>query len=113
PRPHIPKQASSTWLRLPGREWIADMDGWALPIGPDGNRWLTQRADSATQRVEWHYHPDGPKGPEIAFVESGGAPGLSFGPDGRHVAWGDADHAVVVCDLVELQRGMAEFGLGW
>jgi serine/threonine protein kinase/WD40 repeat protein len=103
----------SIWLKLPGREWIADMDEWAFPLSADGNRWFAQKADRATQKDEWHYHPDGPKGPEIAFAESGGVPGLSFGPDSKHIAWGDANHAVVVCDLVELQRGMAEFGLAW
>jgi WD40 repeat protein len=108
-----PKVAGSIWLKLPGREWIADMDGWAFPLSPDGRRWFAQKADRASQKDEWHYHPDGSEGPEIAFAESGGAPGLSFGPDSGHVAWGDGNHAVVVCDLVELQRGMAEFGLGW
>jgi serine/threonine protein kinase/WD40 repeat protein len=104
---------TSTWLKLPGREWIADMDGWAYPLSPDGNRWFTEVGDRATERVEWHYHPDGRGGPEIAFAENGGGPVLSFGPNSRHVAWANADHAVVVCDLVELQRAMAEFGLGW
>jgi WD40 repeat protein len=108
-----PQVAGSIWLKLPGREWIADMDGWAFPLSPDGNRWWTEKDDRATQAIQWVYHPDGPKGPEIAFAESGGVPGLSFGPDSKHVAWGDANHAVVVCDLVELRRGLAELGLGW
>jgi serine/threonine protein kinase/WD40 repeat protein len=108
-----PAGGGSTWLKLPGREWIANMDGWAFPLTPDGNRWSSQGGDSATQRDGWHYHPDGPEGPDIAFADSGGVPGLSFGPDGRNVAWGDADHVLVVCDLVELQRALAEFGLGW
>jgi serine/threonine protein kinase/WD40 repeat protein len=108
-----PAGAGSTWLKLPGREWIAEFDTWAFPLSPDGDRWFTQTGDSATKREGWYYHPDGPKGPEIAFVDSGGVPELSWGPDGRHVAWGSADHAVVVCDLVELRRALAEFGLGW
>jgi hypothetical protein len=103
----------SIWLKLPGRGWIADMDEWAFPLIADGNRWFAQKADRATQKDEWHYHPDGPKGPDIAFAESGGVPELSFGPDSKHVAWGDGNHAVVVCELIELQRGLAEFGLGW
>jgi hypothetical protein len=67
-----------------------------------------------TGRYEFHYYPDGGGGPKIAFAELGEtASNLVFGPDSRHVAWGGSKFDVVVCDLVELQRAMAEYGLGW
>jgi hypothetical protein len=108
-----PRGVGSTWLKLPGREWIADKARWAFPLNPEGNRWFDQKDDPAAQTIQWRYHPDGPSGPEIGFADSGGLPGLSFGPDSQHAAWGDGNHAVVICDLVELQRALAEFGLGW
>ena len=39
--------------------------------------------------------------------------GLVFSQDARHVAWFNQDHSVSLCDLTEVQRAMAEFGLGW
>ena len=35
-----------------------------------------------------------------------------FSRDGRIVAWGDLEGTVSVCDLVEVQRQLAEVGLG-
>jgi hypothetical protein len=43
-----------------------------------------------------------------------GQPNLvQFGPDGRHVAWGNVDGTVTVCDLEEVQKRLTEIGLGW
>jgi hypothetical protein len=109
-----PGAASSTLLKLPGREWIADQERTASVLAPGGTRWFSLGTDRATQNSEWHYFPYGAKGTEIAMAEQEFVPGrVVFAPDGRHVAWGGSDHAVVVCDLAELQRAMAEFGLGW
>jgi hypothetical protein len=36
-----------------------------------------------------------------------------FSRDGRFVTWGSADATVSVCDLFEVQRRLAEIGLGW
>jgi serine/threonine protein kinase/WD40 repeat protein len=105
---------SSTWLKLPSREWIADTTAYPSVLAPGGNRWFSLGSDRATQKHEWHYFPEGQKGTEIALTEKEYVHGtLTFGPDGRHVAWGGSDLSVVVCDLAELQRAMAEYGLGW
>src|SRR5205823_5163345 len=110
----IHKGGRTTWLKLPGREWITDMEVWPPALAPGGNRWFAYVGHHATRTSELHYFPDGQKGPEIAFAEQGDVPGfLTFGPDGRHAVWGGSDHAVVLSDLTELQRAMAEFGLGW
>jgi hypothetical protein len=36
-----------------------------------------------------------------------------FSPDGRQLAWGNGNGSVSVCDLEEIQRRLAEVGLGW
>ena len=77
----IHKGGRSTWLKLPGREWIADMETWPPALAPGGSRWFSFGADRATQKSEWHYFPDGEKGPEIAFAEQGDVPGFfTLGP---------------------------------
>jgi WD40 repeat protein len=105
---------SSTWLKLPEREWIADRKAYPNVLAPGGNRWFAFGKDRATEKGEWHYFPDGQNGPEIALTEQERSSSrLTFGPNGGQVAWGGSDLSVVVCDLAELQRAMAEFGLGW
>jgi serine/threonine protein kinase/WD40 repeat protein len=37
----------------------------------------------------------------------------SFDPSGRHLAWGNSDGTVTVCDLRAVGRRLAELGLGW
>jgi WD40 repeat protein len=111
---YYPLQRRSTWLKLPGREWMADRDVPASVLGPGAARWFSLVEDRATQKGEWHYFPYGQEGPDISMVEQDEVGSrLTFGPDGRQVAWGSPDHSVVVCDLGQLQRAMAEFGLGW
>jgi WD40 repeat protein len=109
-----PNGTRTTWLKLPSREWIAETETTAPLLSPDGKRWFSLEATRVTGRYEFHYYPDGDGGPKIAFAELGEtASNLVFGPDSRHVAWGGSKFDVVVCDLVELQRAMAEYGLGW
>ena len=36
-----------------------------------------------------------------------------FSPDGLHVAWGNPDGTVSLCDLPEIQRRLAEVRMGW
>jgi WD40 repeat protein len=108
------EKSTSTWLKLPRREWMGDLPIRPPCLAPGGNRWFALGGDRATGKSEWHYHPDGHNGPEIAFAEQGDVgSGFAFGPKGRHVVWGGGNPAVVVCDLVELQRAMAELELGW
>jgi hypothetical protein len=36
-----------------------------------------------------------------------------FNPSGTHVAWGNVDGTVTVCDIQEVRRRLAAVGLGW
>jgi serine/threonine protein kinase/WD40 repeat protein len=36
-----------------------------------------------------------------------------FDAEGRRVAWGNRDGTVTICDIAEVQRRLAEVGLGW
>jgi WD40 repeat protein len=109
-----PRGQRTTWLKLPGREFIAETESTAPVLSPDGKRWFSNAPNRVTRRNEWQYYPDGARGPAIAIAEQVDTSGFPvFGPDSRHVACDGAKHDVVVCDLVELQRAMAEFGLRW
>jgi WD40 repeat protein len=36
-----------------------------------------------------------------------------FSPRGKHLAWGNTDGSVTVCDIDEVRRRLTELGLGW
>jgi hypothetical protein len=112
------KEGRLTGLRLPGREWIADlrMDGISPHLAPGGRRWFAPQTDraGASSLGTYNYYPEGNDGPVIPFLGANENTALLvFGQDARHVAWANPDHSVSLCDLTEVQRAMAEFGLGW
>lgn len=37
----------------------------------------------------------------------------NFNPSGTHLAWGNYDGTVILCDIAEVQRRLAAIGLGW
>jgi hypothetical protein len=39
--------------------------------------------------------------------------GQLFNVAGTHIAWGNADGTVTVCDIQEIRRRLAAVGLGW
>jgi hypothetical protein len=41
------------------------------------------------------------------------SPGSTFSSDGSRLAWGNRDGTVTVCYLAEVQRRLADMGLGW
>jgi WD40 repeat protein len=103
-----------TWLTLPDRKWIADVHAYGLILGPKGERYFSVHQDPRIAKYEFHYHPQGRAGPEIPFLQDRETQGtFVFAPDGTHIAWAGADHSLTICDLVEVQRAMAEYGLGW
>jgi serine/threonine protein kinase/WD40 repeat protein len=103
-----------TWLSLPDRKWIADVDATALLLGPNGDRYFSVHQDRRIAQNEFHYHPQGRAGPEIPFLQDRETDGaFLFAPDGSHIAWAAGDHSLTICDLVEVQRAMAAYGLGW
>jgi hypothetical protein len=103
----------STWLKLPGREWIGQFP-LNVELAPGGSRWMEYHSNPYDAIFEWRYHPNGRDGPVVPFLQDGHMEGgVVFTPDSRHVTWGSPDHTVTVCDLVEVQQALAEFGLGW
>ena len=110
-----PRDDRTVWFRMPGREWIRDTHTKALAaLAPTGARWLQGGADRVGQ-PEFQYRPNGLQGPTVVFAQNdSGIPGdQTFSPDGFHAAWGNHDHTLTLCDLIEVQLAMAEYGMGW
>jgi serine/threonine protein kinase/WD40 repeat protein len=110
------KGAQLTLLRLPGREWMFDLDvNKILALAPGGSRWFSAYNEPADASFVLRYHPEGRHGPAIPFLLDKDVFGdaLIFDGVGRYVAWPSPDYSVTLCDLTEVQRAMAEHGLGW
>jgi serine/threonine protein kinase/WD40 repeat protein len=110
------KGAQLTLLRLPGREWMFDLDVHNIAaLAPGGSRWFSAYPEPADANFVLRYFPEGRQSPAIPFLLDKDVfyNALIFDGVGRHVAWPCPDYSVTLCDLTEVQRAMSEYGLGW
>jgi hypothetical protein len=80
------------------------------------SRWVTYRtqtSDTPAMIVLRERERPAPLLRVARDVEVAGAEGIKFSPDGNQIVWGNEDGTVTICDLNEVQRRLAEFGLGW
>jgi hypothetical protein len=58
------------------------------------------------------------RGDDEALLVAFGSSSMSslvcpFSADGSHLAWGNVDGTVTVCDIQRVRQRLAEVGLGW
>jgi hypothetical protein len=85
-------------------------------LGPGGKQWLIAHSRSGkTDPSTYTLHEPGRATPLLTIAAEPMPSNTvgEFSRDGRIVAWGEADGTVSVCDLAEVQRRLAEIGLGW
>jgi len=101
----------SQLLAMPGRTPLGVKVSNDHTLGPGARRWLEWVGLSTTEG-RWHLKERGRKEPllELDLREDGPA---RFDRDGRLAVFGQTDGSVTVCDLVEVQKRLAEVGLGW
>jgi hypothetical protein len=101
-------------LEMPSRAIVAVFEQNPYCLGPGGIRWMGP-PDSSEQPPGISLFERGYDKRLVRILLSGSPIGIhaEFSLDGRHVAWGNPDGTVTLCDLVELQRRLAEVGLGW
>jgi WD40 repeat protein len=78
-------------------------------ISPDSKTWATESGDGKGFTLFR-------RGSEALRVTLGGAETAfvnEFSPDGKLLAWGTAEGAVVVCDLPQVRRRLDAVGLAW
>jgi WD40 repeat protein len=86
-------------------------------LSPGGKQWLTSHSRSGkTVPSAYTVHELGRDTPLLTIAAdpitiTGNL--SEFSRDGRIVTWCNLDGTVSVCDLVEVQRRLAEIGLGW
>ncbi len=81
-----------------------------LILGPGASRWFSDATDFGGALSLMEKEHDG----SLLRIPAADYAGKSvFSPDGLHVALGHTDGTVTVLDLVEIQRRLAEFHMGW
>lgn len=91
-------------------------DPYMCAVGVGGKRWLGNDAgDGKANQPNRFVHEQGRSAPlvTIAADDRRFPTHSEFSRDGRLVASGNANGTVTVCNLIEMQRRLAEIGLGW
>jgi hypothetical protein len=80
-------------------------------LGVDADRWLGGTDEPNRGVTLWERGRDRP----VLALTGDGVPGFRpvFSHDGTHVAWGNSDGSVTVCDLTRIKKKLEEIGLGW
>jgi serine/threonine protein kinase/WD40 repeat protein len=113
-------------FRMPGEERMtlvempAGTARGSLPasgrLGPGAEWWLTTAAgDTSHQFFGFRLHRRGEADPLVTLGTDTLIAGdlAVFNVSGTHVAWGNADGTVTLCDIQEVRRRLAAVGLGW
>jgi eukaryotic-like serine/threonine-protein kinase len=104
-------------LELPTRAVLRQFEVMPSSMGPRATRWLRASDATSDQPTAFTLFQQDQAKPLISFVVDLGDASVGndpkFSPDGLHLAWGNSNGTVTVVDLVEVQRRLAEFGLGW
>jgi serine/threonine protein kinase/WD40 repeat protein len=104
-------------LAIPDLTYLGDLDGNGVPTpGPGGRQWLRYvQGQGAITPPAYAVHGKGHDAPLVTIAADLAPSGThaEFSRDGRIVAWGNVNGTVTVCDLVEVQRRLAEVRMGW
>ena len=106
---------SATLFEVPSGAVLGTLNTPGSVLAPGAARWWAS-TDAAHDHLRgWSLYERGSQRPLISFVKdqpgAGGPPRSS--PDGLHAAWGHVDGTVSLVNLVEVQRRLADVGLGW
>jgi len=98
-------------VKCPSGELVETVERGPIAIGPHGHLLAFNRGDG----LGYTLFRRGEKRPLVTLgIDSMPAEGRpAFNLDGTHVAWGNQNGTVTVCDIPEIQRRLAALGLGW
>jgi len=100
--------APTRLLRIPSLEGAGALETPPLALNSGAQLWGRGDPDGRISLVRKN---DG--APLVTFPVDSRSAGGTFSAAGTHWAWGHTDGRVTVCAIEEVQRRLAEIGLGW
>jgi hypothetical protein len=101
------------FLDLPTRAIRRRLDDTVLCIGPGARRWLMSTPATSVQPALVTLREQGHDESLLNLLSDSLTGKPKFSADGLHFVWCKSGGAVTVVDLVEVNRRLAELGLGW
>jgi hypothetical protein len=107
------RRRDATLVELSTGRFLGSITG-ALCVAP-GAEYFGRANGGSSPSGGMFLHRRGKATPLVCLGIDAGATTVvpSFDPSGRHLAWGNEDGTVTVCDLREVGRRLAGIGLGW
>jgi serine/threonine protein kinase/WD40 repeat protein len=106
------KDGEATLVEMPSGKLLSSLEHFPESLGP-GARYWTQRAGAPPFGLSLFRHED--KSPLVTLgidVRVSSFP-QAFNVAGTHLAWGNEDGTVNICDLMTLRRRLATVGFDW
>jgi WD40 repeat protein len=109
---YTPAGSGDTVVEMPSGRITDAVPGKYDLLGPLG-RFVARRRASLGEPTVFDLHHRAADAAFATFIMDDEQGWLEFHPDGRRIAWGIPDGSVLVCDLAEVQRRLAQADLGW
>jgi len=83
-------------------------------LGPEASLWIAFDPRTKDSHYGYSLYHKEDKSPRVTLgIDVQARPAAAFNATGSHVAWGQPDGSVRVCDLAEIRRRLREVGLDW
>jgi eukaryotic-like serine/threonine-protein kinase len=83
-------------------------------LGPEASLWIAFDPRTKDSHYGYCLYHKEDKSPRVTLgIDVQARPAAAFNATGSHLAWGQPDASVRVCDLAEIQRRLREVGLDW
>jgi WD40 repeat protein len=99
-------------VEIPSGKFVGSWESMPFTLGPGARHW-GKKNDRPPFGFSFYRAAEQHPLVVLAIDEPVTSYPSAFSPDGSHLAWGNADGTVNVCDIPEVQRRLAAVGLGW
>ncbi len=111
---HATKLPVVTLLEMPSGKLLRTADGYLQGLGPEARYWIRHPPiESSSPPYGFRLFRFGDMTPLVTLGIDVPTAKAQFNAAGSHLAWGNLDGTVTVCDLRAIQRRLAQVGLGW
>ncbi len=104
---------TTTLVEVPSGKLVRSTAGAAEALGPRATYRAREIEQAPGQTCVGLMHRDDQTPCVLVGIDQHMSSHIHFNPAGTHLAWGNADGTVTVCDIAEVRHRLASVGLGW